>query len=64
MYRHSARVVCQCVERVDKDKHADENASADQTITGRPVSGQPTVCSLSSKKWTLTSEFLDCHMQL
>ena len=30
------------VERVDKDKDADENVDADQTSTGRPVSGQPT----------------------
>ena len=29
------------VERVDKDKDADENVDADQTSTGRPVSGQP-----------------------
>ena len=30
------------LERVDKDKDADENVDADQTSTGRPVSGQPT----------------------
>ena len=30
------------VERADKDKDADENIDADQTSTGRPVSGQPT----------------------
>ena len=30
------------VERVDKDKDADENVDADQTRTGRPVSEQPT----------------------
>ena len=30
------------VERVDKDKDADENVDADQTRTGRLVSGQPT----------------------
>ena len=30
------------VERVDKDKDADENGDADQTSTVRPVSGQPT----------------------
>ena len=30
------------VERADKDKDADENVDADQTRTGRPVSGQPT----------------------
>ena len=30
------------VERVDKDKDADDNVDADQTSTGRPVSGQPT----------------------
>ena len=30
------------VERVDKDKDADENVDADQTRTVRPVSGQPT----------------------
>ena len=30
------------VERVDEDKDADENVDADQTSTGRPVSGQPT----------------------
>ena len=30
------------VERVDKDKDADENVDADQTRTERPVSGQPT----------------------
>ena len=30
------------VERVDKDKDSDENVDADQTSTGRPVSGQPT----------------------
>ena len=30
------------VERVDKDKDADENVDADQTSTGRLVSGQPT----------------------
>ena len=29
------------VERVDKDKDADENVDADQTRTERPVSGQP-----------------------
>ena len=29
------------VEHVDKDKDADENVDADQTRTGRPVSGQP-----------------------
>ena len=28
------------VERVDKDEDADENVDADQTRTGRPVSGQ------------------------
>ena len=30
------------VKRVDKDEDADENVDADQTRTGRPVSGQPT----------------------
>ena len=30
------------VERVDKDKDADENVNADHTRTGRLVSGQPT----------------------
>ena len=30
------------VERVDKDKDANENVDADQTSTVRPVSGQPT----------------------
>ena len=30
------------VERVDKDKDADENVDADQTKTVRPVCGQPT----------------------
>ena len=30
------------VERVEKVKDADENIDADQTSTGRPVSGQPT----------------------
>ena len=30
------------VERVDKDKDADENVDADQTRTRRPMSGQPT----------------------
>ena len=30
------------VERVDKDKDADENVDGDQISTGRPVSGQPT----------------------
>ena len=30
-----------CVERADKDKHADENVDADQTSTVRLVSGQP-----------------------
>ena len=30
------------VERVDKDKDADENVDADQTRMGRTVSGQPT----------------------
>ena len=30
------------VERVDKDKDADENVDADQTRTGRLVNGQPT----------------------
>ena len=30
------------VEPVDKDKDANENVDADQTRTGRPVSGQPT----------------------
>ena len=30
------------VERVDIDKDKDENVDADQTRTGRPVSGQPT----------------------
>ena len=30
------------VERVDKDKDADENVDADQTRTVRTVSGQPT----------------------
>ena len=30
------------VERVNKDKDADENVDADQTRTERPVSGQPT----------------------
>ena len=29
------------VERVDKDKDAEENVDADQTRTGRPVSEQP-----------------------
>ena len=29
-------------ERVDKDEDADESVDADQTRTGRPVSGQPT----------------------
>ena len=42
MHRHSARVVPVSVERVDKDKDTDENVDADQTRTGRPVSGQPT----------------------
>ena len=51
------------VERVDKDKDADENVDADQTSTARPLDNQP-VCSHSSRKWTLTSECLDCHMQL
>ena len=30
------------VERVNKDEDKDENVDADQTRTGRPVSGQPT----------------------
>ena len=30
------------VDRVDKDKDANENVDADQTSKGRPVSGQPT----------------------
>ena len=30
------------VERVDKDEDTDENVDADQTSTGRLVSGQPT----------------------
>ena len=38
------------VKRVDKDEDADENVDADQTRTGRPVSGQPTGFSLSSRK--------------
>ena len=42
MDHHSARVVCQCpVERLDKDKDADENVDADHTRTVRLVkSGQ------------------------
>ena len=31
------------VERLDEDKDADECVDADQTRTGRPVSGQPTI---------------------
>ena len=43
MHRHSARVVCQCLLNVlIKDKDADENVDADQTRTGKLVSGQPT----------------------
>ena len=42
----TVRLVKSCVsvsvERVDKDKDADENVDADQTSTVRPVSGQPT----------------------
>ena len=42
----TVRLVKSCVpvsvERVDKDKDADENVDADQISTGRPVSGQPT----------------------
>ena len=42
MHRHSARVVPVSVERVVKDKDADENVDADQIRTGRLLSGQPT----------------------
>ena len=43
MHRHSAQsCVPVSVERVDKDKDADENVDADQTRTERPVSGQST----------------------
>ena len=42
----TGRLVMSCVpvsvERVDKDKDADENVDADQTSTVRLVSGQPT----------------------
>ena len=45
-YSRTVRLAKSCVpvsvERVDKDKDADENVDADQTSTSRPVSGQPT----------------------
>ena len=47
------------VERVDKDKDADENVDADQTGTERPVSGQPTGLFTQLEEKTLTSECLD-----
>ena len=55
------------VERLFEDKDTDKNVDADHDRTVRPV-----VCSkpvgLSSTqrstRWTLTSEYLDCHMQL
>ena len=49
MHRHSARFVQICVpvsvERVEKYKDADENVDADQTRTGRPVDGPPSIQS-------------------
>ena len=53
------------VERADKDEDADENADADQISTGRLVkSGQSIGLFTQREKQTLTSENLDCHMQL
>ena len=43
------------VERLDKDKDADENVDADQVSTGRPVSGQPT--GLSTKLEEIDIDF-------
>ena len=52
------------VERLDQDKDADENVDADQISTVRPVEkwNNPSVCSHSARKETLTSECLDCHI--
>ena len=53
------------VERLDKDKDADENVDADHVRTERPLKvNNPSICSHSARRWTLTSECLDCHMQL
>ena len=62
----SGRDVSSCVpvsvERLDQDKDADENVDADHVRTGR--TNNPSVCSHNARKQTLTSECLDCHMQL
>ena len=52
------------VERLDEDKDADENVDADQISTERPVSGQSIGLFTQREGKTLTSECLDCHMQL
>ena len=49
------------VELVDKYEDKDEDVDADQIITGDPWVDNS---SPSSRKYTLTSEYQDCHMQL
>ena len=41
--RHVKSCVSVSVERVDKDKDADENADADQISTGRPVEREQSI---------------------
>ena len=51
------------VERVDKDKDADENVDADHVRTTRHVESEQSIEFVhpGARKYTLTSECLDCH---
>ena len=53
------------VERSDKDKDAAENVDADHVRTERPVGSEQSIDLFTQREeQTLTSECLDCHMQL
>ena len=52
------------VERLHKDKDADENVDADQISTERPVKSGQSIGLFTQCEEILYSECLDCHMQL
>ena len=52
------------VERLDPDRDADGNVDADHVRTGDPLKVNNPSCSHSVRKYTLTSECVDCRMQL
>ena len=53
------------VERSDQDKDADEHVDADHVRTVRPVESKQSIGLFAQREEIdITSECLDCHMQL